>query len=173
MIIIQIFSKTPCAKRKELKNEKCTWSSQECICSICYFTNRLLNVSLKRKTINILHHHKAFDYRTVSKSCWYTTSKCLYMISHFSWECLQIPVSCWQMSQFTINQIKLIIFRSPGILDAAFNDRWPIQTDKVIDMYYCSIPTALALSAVVIRRTMMEMLSVFFFSEAFSKWVAR
>ena len=69
------------AKRKVLKNEKCTWSSQECICSIFYFTNRLLNVLLKRKTINILHHHTAYDYRKGSKSCRYTTSKCWYTTS--------------------------------------------------------------------------------------------
>ena len=49
MRIIQIFSKTPRAKREVLKNEKCTWNSRDCICSNFYFTNHLLNVSLKRK----------------------------------------------------------------------------------------------------------------------------
>ena len=94
----------------------------------------------------------------------------ILQVSRFSRECLQTPFSCCQMSQFTINQTKLIIFRSLGISDAGIQrDRWPIQTDNVIDMYCCSIPTALALSAVVIRRTMMDMLSVFLFSEAFSK----
>ena len=55
----------------------------------------------------------------------------------------------------------------------AFNDPWPIQTDNVIDTYCCSIPVALGLSAMVIRRTMMKMLSVFLFSETFSKRVVR
>ena len=54
-------------------------------------------------------------------------------------------------------------FRTP-----ALNDRWPIQPGNIINTYCCSIPTALALSAVVIRRRMVEM-SVFLFSEAFSK----
>ena len=45
-------------------------------------------------------------------------------VSRFSRECLQIPVSCWQMSQFTINQTELIIFRSPGISDAGI--QWSV-----------------------------------------------
>ena len=53
MIILQIFSKTPLAKREVLKNEKCTWSSRDCICRNFYFTTHLLNASLKRKTDNI------------------------------------------------------------------------------------------------------------------------
>ena len=53
MIILQIFSKTPLAKREVLKNEKCTWSSRDCICSNFYLTTHLLNASLKRKTDNI------------------------------------------------------------------------------------------------------------------------
>ena len=74
VIIIQIFSKTPRAKRDVLKNEKCTWSSR----IFFYFTNHLLNVSLKRKTNNILHHHTAYDYRKGSKSRCYTTARCWY-----------------------------------------------------------------------------------------------
>ena len=35
--------------------------------------------------------------------------------SFFPRECLQIPVSCWQMSQLNINQTEHIICRSPGI----------------------------------------------------------
>ena len=38
--------------------------------------------------------------------------------SRFSRKCLQIPVLDCQMSQFTINQTELIIFRSLGISDA-------------------------------------------------------
>ena len=49
LIIIQIFSNTPRAKQEVFKNEKCNWSSLDCICSNFYFTNHLLNVSLKRK----------------------------------------------------------------------------------------------------------------------------
>ena len=81
VIIIQLFSKTPRAKRQVLKNENCTWSSRDCICSNCYFTNHLLNVSLKRKINNSLHHHTAYDYRKGSKSHWYTTARCWYMTS--------------------------------------------------------------------------------------------
>ena len=51
---------------------------------------------------------------------------------------------------------------------SAFNDRGPMQTDNVSDTYCCSRPTALATSAVVIRRMMVEM-SVFLYSETFSK----
>ena len=79
MIIIQIFSKTPCAKREVLRNEKCTWSQRDCICSTFYFTNHLLTVSLKRKTNNILHNHTTFDCRKGSKSHWYTTARCWFM----------------------------------------------------------------------------------------------
>ena len=51
-----------------------------------------------------------------------------------------------------------------------FNDRWPIQTGKAIDTFGCSISTALALSAVVM---MMVLLSVFLFTESFTKRVVR
>ena len=72
------------------------------------------SVSLNRKTINILHHHTAYDCRKGSKS----QGAGIRQVSRFSRECLQTPFSCCQMSQFTINQTKLIIFRSPGISDA-------------------------------------------------------
>ena len=76
------------------------------------------------------------------------------------------------MLQFTSNHTKLVTFRAPGILDTG-NDWEPMQTGKESDAYMrtllCSIPTALALSFVVLCRMMMEMLSDFRFSEAFSK----
>ena len=53
MIIIQLYSKTLHATKKVLENAKCMWSSKVFICSICYLTIHLLNVSLKRKTNNI------------------------------------------------------------------------------------------------------------------------
>ena len=118
MIIIQIFSKTLCAKREVLKNEKCTWSLRGCICSNFHFANHLLNVSLKRKT-NILHHHTAYDYRKWARAVGIILLDVgIRQVSRLSWKCLQIPVSCWQMSQCTTNQTNLIIFRSPGISDA-------------------------------------------------------
>ena len=49
-IIIKLYSKTLRATWKVLENAKCTWSSKVFICSICYLTIHLLNVSLKRKT---------------------------------------------------------------------------------------------------------------------------
>ena len=52
-IIMQLNSKTLHAKWKVLENAKCTWSSKIFICSICYLTIHLLNVSLKRKTNNV------------------------------------------------------------------------------------------------------------------------
>ena len=61
--------------------QKCSWSSRDCICSYFYFTNHLLNVSLKRKTNNILHHYMAYDYRKGNKSHWYTTTSCWYTTS--------------------------------------------------------------------------------------------
>ena len=51
--IIQLYSRTLRAIWKVLENAKCTWSSQVLICSICYLTIHLLNVSPKRKTHNI------------------------------------------------------------------------------------------------------------------------
>ena len=75
------------------------------------------------------------------------------------------------MSQFTINETELIIFRSLGISDAgiqrlvAYTDG---QCNRCIRIRAVT-PSALVLSAVVIRRRMVEMLSVFLFSEAFSK----
>ena len=53
VIIIQIYSKIPCATWKVLKNAKCTWSSRDCICSNFYHTAHLLTASLKRKIDNI------------------------------------------------------------------------------------------------------------------------
>ena len=170
MIIIQIFSKTPRAKREVLKNEKCTWSSRDCICSNFYFTNHLLNVSLKRKSNNILHHHMAYDCRKGSKSHWYTMARCWFttnkpffpprIFTNPGLLLTNVPIYDKLHASFSGHQA----FQTP-----AFNDRWPIQTSKVIDTYCCSISTALALSAVEIRHMMMEMLSVFLFSEAFSK----
>ena len=107
---------------KVLKKRKCTYSSRDCFCSSFYFTNQLLNVSLKRKTNNILHHHTAYDYRKGTRSRLYTTAMCCLSTSKtFSWECLQIPVSWWQLSQFTTNQTEHIIFRSPGISEVSIH----------------------------------------------------
>ena len=52
-IIIQLYSKTLRARGKCSKTQKCTWRSKLFICSICYLTIHLLNVSLKRKTNSI------------------------------------------------------------------------------------------------------------------------
>ena len=167
MIIIQIFSKISHAKREMLKNEKCTWRSWDCICSSLCLKNHLMNVSLKRKTNTILHHHTAYDYRKGSTSRWYTTARCWYTTSKPFFQRM---------------------FTNPGRLltNVAVYDRpnWTHhfqvarhfgRRHSTIGGLYrcCSIPTALVLSAAVIRRVMMEMLSVFRFSEAFSKWVVR
>ena len=72
---------TSTCKAGSAKTMKCTWSSRDWICSTFYFTNHLLNASLKRKTINILHHHTAYDYRKESKSRWYTTARCWHTTS--------------------------------------------------------------------------------------------
>ena len=53
VLIIQINSKIPRATWKLLKNAKCMWSSEDCICSNFYLTIRLLDASLKIKTDNI------------------------------------------------------------------------------------------------------------------------
>ena len=52
-IIIQLYSKTLHATWKVLENIKCPCTSKLFICSLCYLTIHLLNVSLKRKTNNI------------------------------------------------------------------------------------------------------------------------
>ena len=121
VIIIQIFSKTPRAKQKVLKNEKCTWSSRDCICSSFYFTNHLLNVSLKRKINNILHHHTAYDYRKGSESRWYTTARCWYATKKpYSRKCLQIPVL---LTNVAVYDKPNIIFRSQAFRTPTFNHR--------------------------------------------------
>ena len=70
------------------------------------------------------------------------------------------------MTQFTTNQTELAILGRQTFWMPAFNNRGPIQTSNVSDTYTStSIPTALAFSSVFIRRMMMEMLTVFLFSE--------
>ena len=132
MIITQIFSKTPRAKREVLNNAKCTWSSRDCICSNFYFTNHLLNVSLKRKTNNILHHYTAYDNRKGNKSqryttarCWYTTRKTFFpkMFTNPGLLLTNVAVYNKPNSSFSGRQA----FRTP-----AFNDWWSVQTDNVI-----------------------------------------
>ena len=97
-------------KAGSVKTMKCTWSSRDCICSTFYFTNHLLNASLKRKTINILYHQTAYDYRKGSKSRWYTTARCWPVFLKTFTNPGLLPTNV----QFTINQI----FRSPDISDA-------------------------------------------------------
>ena len=135
MIIIQILSKTPCAKWEVLKNEKCTWSSRSCICSNVCHKNHLLNVSLKRKNRQHFHHHTAYDYRKESKSRWYTTARGWYKTSkQFFPRMLQIPISYRQMSQFTTNQAELLIFRSP-VISAAGIRRSGVYADRQRNRY--------------------------------------
>ena len=85
------------------------------------FISQIICWMFHLKTNNILHHRMAYDCKKGSKSRWYTTARHWYSTSKpfffFFWKCLQIPVSCWQMSQLTINQTE-IIFRSPGFSDA-------------------------------------------------------
>ena len=45
------------------------------------FHKSFVECSLKRKTINILHYHTAYDYRKGSKSRWYATSRYWYTTS--------------------------------------------------------------------------------------------
>ena len=98
---------------------KCTWSSRDCICSIFYFTNHLLNASLKRKTSNICIIIRRMTTEKAARAVGVLRQAAgVRQVSRLSRECLQILVSCWHMSQFTINQTELIIFRSPGISDA-------------------------------------------------------
>ena len=58
----------------------------------------------------------------------------IQQVSRLSRECLQIPVSCWQMSQFTIDQTELISLRSPGISDAGIQ-RSVAYTDGQLNGY--------------------------------------
>ena len=73
------------------------------------------------------------------------------------------------MSQFTTNQVELLIFRSPVISDAGIQ-RSGAYSDWQRSRYVLLLADQrLSLSAVVIQRTVVEMLSVFLFSETFSK----
>ena len=167
MIIIQISCKTLRAKRELLKNEKYTWSSRDCICSNFYFINHLLNVSLKRKTNNMCFIVRRMTPEKRARAVDILRQGAgIRQESRFP-KMFTNPVSCWQMSQFTINQTETSFSGRQTFRKPAFNDRWPIQTGNVINTYCCSMPMALAL----IRRRMMEMLCVFLYSAAFSKWV--
>ena len=119
IVIIQIISNTPRANWKTLKNEKCTCSSQDCICRIFYHINHLLNVSFKRKTenISILIRHVTTEKRAKSILCY---KKVLVDDKNtiFHKKCLQIKDFCWQMSQFMTKRTEIIICRSPIISDA-------------------------------------------------------
>ena len=118
MINIKILSKTPRAKWEVLKNEKCTWGSRGCICSNGCHKNHLLNVSLKRKTDNISIIIRRMTTEKRARAVGTPRQDAgKRQESHFFREYLQIPVSYRQMSQFTTNQIELIIFKSPVISD--------------------------------------------------------
>ena len=135
MIVIQILSKTPHAKRELFKNEKYTWSLRDCICSNFYFRNHLLNVSLERKTNNILHYHTAYDYGKGSKSRWYTTARCWYTTSKpFSPRMFTNPGLLLTNVAVYDKQTELSTFRSPGISVAGIQ-RWVAYTDGQRNRY--------------------------------------
>ena len=104
----------------------------------------------------------AYDYRKLSKShwyteerCWFTTSKPFFPKMFTNPGLLLTNIAAYVEPKLNSSFLSRQAFRTP-----VFNDRWPVQTGN-IDMYCCSKPTALALSAGVIRRRVMEMLSVF------------
>ena len=80
----------------------------------------LLKVPLKRKTdnISIIIWHMTTDKKARAVGI-ISNVVVVRQVCQFSQEYLQIPVSCWQMSQFMTNHTELVIFRSPGILDAS------------------------------------------------------
>ena len=78
MIIIQLYSKTLHATLKVLENIKCMWTSKVFICSLCYLTIHLLNVSLKRKTNNIFTMMRQREY----KSRWSVKTICMAYGAH-------------------------------------------------------------------------------------------
>ena len=94
-------------------------SSRDCICSNFYHTHHQLTVSLKRKTdnISIIIRHMATEKRARA-IVMLQPGAGRRQVTHFSRKCLQIPVSHWQMPQFTTKQTELIIFRSPVISNA-------------------------------------------------------
>ena len=130
--------------------------------------NQLLNVSLQEKqTLFCIIIWRMTTEKGARAVGILRQGAGIRQVSRVSRKCLQsrFPADkCRSLSYTKLNSpfSGRQAFRTP-----AFNDRWPIQTGNAIDTYCCSIPTTLALSAVVIRRRMMEMLSVFLFSEAF------
>ena len=160
LIIIQILSKTPCAKWEVLKTKNARGARGGCICSTVCHKHHLLNVSLKRKTddVSIIIRRMATGKRA---------------------RAVGIPL------EGTGN------VTNPGLLptNGAVYDK-PIQIASRFGRRHSTIggicrrvtlsiriavskPTALALSIVVIRRIMVEMVSVFLFNETFSKWAVR
>ena len=130
------------------QNSSCkAWSVQkrkmhvelrDCICSYFYLVNRLLNVSPERKTdifpssygvlgrmwnssVSVPDH--CVDYRSESKSRWYATAFLLRMFTNDKRRNL------WQ-TKLTMSFSGRQAFRTP-----AFNDRGPLQTGNVSDMY--------------------------------------
>ena len=81
-IIIQLYSKPLRATWKVLENAKCTWSSKVFICSICYLTIHLLNVSLKRKNKQHFHDHAANDYSRECKCRWSVKTIRMAYVAH-------------------------------------------------------------------------------------------
>ena len=138
MIIIQILSKTQCAKWEVLKNEKCTWSSRGCICSNVFHKNHLLNVSLKRKADNIfiIIRRMTTEKRTRAVGIPRQGSG-IRQVSYFFRECYKSwsPTDKCRSSQQTKLNSSFSgrqSFRTP-----AFNDRGPMQIGNVIDTYGC------------------------------------
>ena len=115
--------------------QKCMRSSRDCICSKVYLTNHLL----KRKTDISIIIRRMTTEESARVVGMLQHGACIRQVSHFSWECLKIPVSCWQMSHFALNHTELVILRSPGILDAGISYRGPMQTSIVSDTYTCTL----------------------------------
>ena len=161
---------TTCKIGECSKTKKSMWSTRDCICSNFCHKNHLLNVSLKRKTdISIIirritteKKRKSRWYKSTTARFWYSTIKLFSSENVYK---SQSPTD--KCRSLRLTKLNSSFPGRESFWTPAFNDRGPMQTGN--DTYCCSRPTALALSAVVIRRMMVEMVSVFLFSETFNK----
>ena len=157
-------------KVEVLKNEKCMLNSRDCICSNLYLTNHLLNFALIRKTDNIsiiIRRMTTVTEKRARAIVMLQQGAGRRKVNHLNVYKFRSPADkCRSLRQNKLNSSfsGRKSFRTP-----VFNDRGLMQTDIVSDTYCCHRPTALALSAVVIRRMMVETLSSVLFSETFSK----
>ena len=138
-----------------LKNEKCTWSMRDYTCSNFYhksfaecFTEKK-NTTFPSSCGVWLQQRKSKSRKYTTARCWYTTSiKPFFPTMFINSGLLLSDLTVFVKPNWTHHYMS---FRT-----SAFNDLGPMLKGNVSDSYCCSRPTALVLSAVVIRHMMMK-----------------